>query len=146
MGKSRKKVDKTDKNHKSRFAYGEGRSGEDTKFIHGLIVICVLGLITLFVLLSIRKNQVETRDNMRKADLAKTAQTLEEYFKTHKEYLPTVELPKDPHKQLYYSYRVSEDGKSYSLFARLENSKDPEIVATDADCGARCNYQISNDQ
>ena len=69
MGKSRKKVDKTDKNHKSRFAYGEGRSGEDTKFIHGLIVICVLGLITLFVLLSIRKNQVETRDNMRKADL-----------------------------------------------------------------------------
>lgn len=116
---------------------------DDPVFIRWLVVTCVVGLIALGLLLNVRKNQVAQRDGMRKADLVKTAQILEKYFKNHKMYPQTVELPKDPAKQLYYSYKPSEDSRSYQLFARLENSKDTDVTATAADCGARCNYVIT---
>lgn len=117
--------------------------GGDSAFIQWLVVVCVVGVVALLGLLQVRKNQVAQRDLQRKADLARAAQSVGQYYADHKKYPQTVDLPKDPHKQLYYVYRISENGLRYRLFARLENSKDSEVVATDADCGARCNYEVT---
>lgn len=52
------------------------------------------------------------------------------------------QLPKDPDTLRAYQYYVSTDRKKYVLYAALENSNDPAIVADlGVDCGSSpCNY------
>lgn len=116
----------------------------DRLFTKWLVIICIVGVAALLILLQVRKDQVARRDAARKTDLAGVHNQLQEYYTSNKKYPVTVDLPQDLHKQLYYAYRISENGLGYRLFARLENSKDPDVVATDVDCGARCNYAITN--
>ncbi|MEK7521376.1 MAG: hypothetical protein AAB599_01060 [Patescibacteria group bacterium] len=117
---------------------------QDTRFIQGLIFICLLGILVLAFLWDVRVKQVAQRDTQRKADLMTVQEKIEEYYEQNKKFPQEFDFPKDPHKQLYYSYRVSKDGTKYELFARLENSKDTDVTGTDTDCGARCNFVITN--
>ena len=117
-------------------------SKNTTKILVGFIVA---GIIALFVLQNYRIEQLKKRDAQRKSDLAKIQQTLSDYYIKNHHYPLSVELPPDPYKQLYYVYQVSKDGKKYELFARLENIKDPNMVGgLDAECGAQCNYVVTN--
>ncbi len=55
-------------------------------------------------------------------------------------YMKTVTA--DPSSSYFYVYEVSSDGQKFRIFVYLENSQDPDIVATlTTDCGAQlCNF------
>jgi type II secretory pathway pseudopilin PulG len=66
--------------------------------------------------------------------------------------IPITKLPTDPQASQFYYYS-SADGKSYALYAALENGQDKDIVKKKTDstattwlisCGAaNCNYKIN---
>lgn len=61
-----------------------------------------------------------------------------------------IALPKDPAASQYYYYLSVNNGKSYRLYARIENSKDRDIIALSqpSNCGPNasygCNYGIAS--
>lgn len=56
-----------------------------------------------------------------------------------------IKLPADPSGYSYYY--VSTNGKSYQLYAHLENTKDAGLLGTityTTECGGECNYGVSS--
>lgn len=116
-----------------------------------LIVIAVIALLATVIFAgSIQSSFQKTRDSKRKQDLNKLTKTLEDYYNDNQEYPPAsdrpdgkiagiawgsgfgsyvAELPKDPlSPNSDYYYQVGSGGKFYVLYAKLENTGDPDIV------------------
>ncbi|MBI2590668.1 MAG: type II secretion system protein [Candidatus Blackburnbacteria bacterium] len=57
---------------------------------------------------------------------------------------PVPKDPKDP--GLSYFYKVSSDGSKFQLFARLENSNDPDVMSgLSSTCGSQpCNFGVTS--
>lgn len=57
------------------------------------------------------------------------------------------EIPADPSSKQYYRYRLpGGSNKSFQLFAKLENTKDKDIITTAYNCetGVKCNYAVTS--
>ncbi|MBI2590634.1 MAG: hypothetical protein HYW33_02005 [Candidatus Blackburnbacteria bacterium] len=113
-----------------------------------LLSLIVVGVVVVVVFENIRTSQVKNRDSVRKRDLVKVQNFLENYYTEHKSYPPANfqrELPKDPGSLLNYFYEVSTDRQKYHLLARIENTKDTEYTrGLEGDCRASCTYGITN--
>lgn len=107
------------------------------------IGLTLSGIIVLGLVLQVRNAQVLKRDSKRKQDLKNLQTQIGRYCGDFRRYPSDLSLPPDPYYPLHYFYKVSKDGSEYQLFARLENTKDKDIVwGLDANCGAMCNYVV----
>jgi len=147
-----------------------------------LIVIVIVGILATIGFGSFQSSQLKSRDASRKSDLRQIASALETYYNDHDQY-PTdssgsingcnggspctwgepfiddkgtvymIKLPFDPKENRNYYYS-SPDGRSYQIYAGLENDLDKDIpqsagVASEYDgllCGTEkvCNYGIAS--
>lgn len=118
---------------------------KEGKFTKIAIFLIIVGLAAAAVLWQVYNRQLIARDSRRKADLAAVQNRIETHKKDYGRYPEDTKLPPDPVAQLHYVYRLSKDGSGYQLFARLENTKDPEILpGLPADCGVSCNYGLAS--
>lgn len=138
-----------------------------------LVVIAIVGIISTIGLGSYRSSQAKSRDARRKSDLENIQKALEMYqndhgvyplthnfpswgseFKDQKNTIYMKELPKDPVENQNYFY-ISEDGTSYKLYAKLENTNDLCFRSNQTfcklegfngtNCGTgKCNYGVSS--
>jgi general secretion pathway protein G len=147
-----------------------------------LIVMIVIGILVTISIGSFSSAQQKGRDTKRKSDLKQISNSLDVYFNDKGSYplsssgrlqgcngdqncdwgdtfqdenstVYMVELPSDPRSNLEYRYESS-DGRSYQLYARLENTLDRDVPKTGSDepqiynglsCGdVDCNYGISS--
>lgn len=109
-----------------------------------LIAMAIIGILATVGLGSFRTAQMRGRDAERKSDLKQISNAIELYYQDYNRYpLATLitlgsELtdgkttymkivPGDPTGACPYIYKVSSTGKSYQLFARLENTQDKNI-------------------
>lgn len=139
-----------------------------------LVTITIIGILSSIGLGSFSSAQIKARDAERKSHLKQLKDAFEAYYNDHGKYpLPAdisiqwgesftdakgtvymVELPKDPAQGLEYTYAPAGDGRSFQLYARLENTRDinalkdennQPLVFTDLECGNKeCNYGISS--
>jgi general secretion pathway protein G len=147
-----------------------------------MIVIIIIGILATIGMGGFQSSQLKGRDAERKSDLKQIANSLETYYNDKGEYplssagkiagcnggnvcewgaqfsdendtVYMIALPEDPRSNLEYYYD-SPDGRSYQLYARLENTLDA-AVPTDVNdvaqvyattvCGAdACNYGIAS--
>jgi len=150
-----------------------------------LVVIAILGILSAIGVGAFTSSQMKSRDSHRKTDLKNITTALEVYYNDNFGYpvssagaikgcysdpafvdcvwggawtgksnvLYMAVLPVD--NTVYDYYYISADGKSYVLFARLENTKDPGVVLngsdpgeyTGTDCGnstTLCNYAVAS--
>jgi len=150
-----------------------------------LVVVAILGILSTIGLSSFHSSQMKSRDARRKVDLANIQKALEMHYNDHKKYpasdvngqivvdgagalvwgdksefkdstgtIYMKELPNDPAQNQIYYY-LSSDGKSYKLYAKLENTNDlcftsssncssGGFAGTDCGGGSRCNYGVSS--
>ena len=140
-----------------------------------LIVMAILGLLSTISLANFQTTRIKARDAQRKSDLSTIAKSLEAYANDHQAYPAsdtnhqivcqpptttcswgatftdgqstyTATLPADP-GGYSYEYVAAGDGSSFSLYAYLENTNDPSIVAItpSVSCGTQnCNYKITS--
>ncbi|HPT66314.1 MAG TPA: prepilin-type N-terminal cleavage/methylation domain-containing protein [Candidatus Woesebacteria bacterium] len=112
-----------------------------------LVVISIMGILTVISVASFTSAQIKARDSQRKSDLDQTAKALMLYygdtgtfpaegdfkfgyeedngFKIG-ETIYMRKTPKDPKDSSDYVYVYKTDGKSFNLFANLENKKDSQ--------------------
>jgi prepilin-type N-terminal cleavage/methylation domain-containing protein len=135
-----------------------------------LVAVAILGILATVGLGAFFSSQIKGRDAQRKSDLGQIQKALEMYLSDKGIYpaaadipwggswtdpagtgeLYMKEVPQDPHKpDTQYFYEVDPvDSSWYHLYAKLENAKDPQIVASGyagTDCGTGlCNYQVSS--
>jgi general secretion pathway protein G len=138
-----------------------------------LIVIAILGILSTMGVGNFTTSRIKARDLARKSDLATIAKSLEAYVNDHRGYplsdtngkivcladgticnwgspfvddqgtIYVAKLPDTSNGN--YSYKS--DGKTYTLYARLDNVNDPAIqtITPAVSCGAlSCNYKISS--
>jgi general secretion pathway protein G len=148
-----------------------------------LVVMVILGILAAISTTTFLASQQKGRDTRRKNDLKQISSSLEAYYNDHREYpdssstgeimgcngglacnwgdvfkddketIYMVKLPEDPRGNDYY-YERNSDGKSYQIYARLENTKDAAVNKDTSDnpqvysgttCGeTTCNYGISS--
>ncbi len=121
--------------------------------IEALVVIACLGiLVTAF--LTIFKPQLilaRARDARRKADLTRLGKVLGDYYNDHKSFPESLncgeslspylsQIPCDPKTRDSYGYKKT--GSSFQIYAKLENTADPEIARVG--CGSGCGPDGSN--
>lgn len=133
-----------------------------------LVVMAILGILATVGLGAFRTSQMKSRDAKRKADLGQIQRALEMYLNDkgsypetedlvwgeplrdplHPETIYIKELPQDPSGSQEYCYQQV-DSKTYRLYAKLENSQDPNCL--DIDCtpsrscgGGTYNYGVSS--
>lgn len=127
-----------------------------------LVVIAILAILSTLGVTNFTTARIKARDLSRKADLQTIAKSLEAYVNDHREYPPSDELvwgqpftdsngtiyaaklPIDPST---YNYSYSTTGNSFTLYAHLENTQDPNIITPTGDCGGTepsCNYKITS--
>lgn len=137
-----------------------------------MIVMVLLSILALIGIPSFQGSQRKSRDGKRKADLTQVAKSLEMYGNDFTNYPPSTggkivgcsgaacewgaafvngstvymqKLPKDPiGAQAYYYESVGSTRKAYRLWARLENTDDPDITTSTFNCGTagKCNYVL----
>jgi len=127
-----------------------------------LVVIAILGILATVGLTSFRTAQMRGRDAQRKSDLKQMSNAVELYYQDYKRYPLASALvagseftdgktsyfkkvPADPGSGQYV-YRVSATGNKYQLLARLENTRDKNIIAgITVSCGSQtCNFAITS--
>lgn len=112
-----------------------------------LVVMAILGILATVGLGAFRTSQMKSRDAKRKSDLGQIQRALEMYFNDKGTY-PTIplsswggelvdtdntetiymkELPSDPSGSPEYCYEPV-NSKTYKLYAKLENSQDPNCL------------------
>lgn len=140
-----------------------------------LIVIAIIGILTAVGLASFTSSQIKSRDVKRKTNLSQIAQSLELYNNDMGRYPSSssgkimgcgagainlcnwgtdafsntttgtvymIKLPADPGAYTYYYVST---GKTYQLYAYIENVKDGSIITTGYSCGSSdCNYGVSS--
>lgn len=123
-----------------------------------LVAIVILGILVTIGIASFSSSQKKARDAVRKHDLFEVQKALEMYQAdngfyplsdlswgyefnnpNHSETLYMKQLPKDPLAGQLYCYETSDDGDSYLLYAKLENSRDP-LAIYGASCGGSVDY------
>lgn len=147
-----------------------------------LVVGIIITLVVLFVKIFNPAQEVQKiRDSQRKEHLATIQKALSLYYQSFGIYPENTEeffiqvteegtvrrkpwgesfspflpvLPRDPlYPTRTYIYSVSDNGKSYVLYASLEYAKDPSLcnkglacpnVPKTASCGGVCNYGVSS--
>ncbi|MBI3379676.1 prepilin-type N-terminal cleavage/methylation domain-containing protein [Candidatus Gottesmanbacteria bacterium] len=141
-----------------------------------LIVIAIIAILaSIIILANVNSTFKKTRDSKRKQDLNKLARSLEDYYNDSQQYPPAnspangkiagspwgstfgkyvAELPKDPLSPgVDYYYQVGPNGIFFVLYARLENTSDPDIERvgckdgcgpTGADGNRIYNYLVSS--
>ncbi len=128
-----------------------------------LIAMAILGILATVGLGSFRTAQMRGRDAERKSDLKQISNALELYYSDYRQYPPadlpwgaefkdvkdTIYIkivPEDPSGVCPYVYKVSTSGKSYQLFARLENTEDKNInTGITVPCGtATYNFSVTS--
>lgn len=112
-----------------------------------LVVISIMGILTVISLASFTSAQIKARDAQRKSDLEQTAKALMLYysdtgtFPVESDFKfgyeedngfkigETIYMRKTPQDPKYpnYEYIYKTDGKSFNLFANLENTKDSQL-------------------
>jgi type II secretory pathway pseudopilin PulG len=142
----------------------------------------IIGILATIGFGSFSSSQQKSRDSERKSDLKQIGLALETYYNDVGTYplsdasgrvlgcngetactwgspfvddqgtMYMVELPSDPSSGAQYWY--TSDGESYQLFARLENTRDPDVLKNasgnpqeyaDLSCGEEaCNYGVSS--
>ena len=127
-------------------------------------MMVILGILMALAFGNFQTSQIKARDAQRKNDLGQIQKGLELYFNDYGQYpdldvaalsdgewkddkdtLYMKEFPSDPRFGDYY-YVLGSGGTSYQLYARLENTNDPEIAAYGGtDCGdENCNYGVAS--
>lgn len=147
-----------------------------------LVVMVIMGILASIGLGSFQSAQTKARDAKRKAELNQITKALEVYYNDKGHYplgagtiqgcvngavcvggaswqdengtIYMVELPQDPKAPSYAYNYISADGKSYQLYARLENNRDVSVpkdasnnpkIFSDIDCGvSKCNYGVAS--
>lgn len=145
-----------------------------------MVVMAIIGILAALSIVSFQSSQIKARDSERKSNLKQIGLALETYYNDKGQY-PTnsvdykmnacvseatcdwgdqwvdengtvymVEIPADRTGGLTYFYES--DGRSYQLYARLENDLDNEVPTSSGDpanygisCGDyNCNYGVSS--
>ena len=127
-----------------------------------LIVIAIAGIMASMVLIFISSYMPRARDSQRKSDLRRIVIALEDNYNDTGKYssgdmwgkiagipwgnswLPYMKkIPKDPLGSRFYFYETDKDPEGnyagkffYILYAKLENTKDPDIVKSG--CSPAC--------
>lgn len=133
--------------------------------IEVLVTITIVGMLTTLAMsTNFMKAFQRGHDSVRKQDLHKLSKILEDYYNDNSRYPPNTgsgaiygaawgspfstyskALPKDPlsPRQDYY-YTVTAEGDMYALYAKLEDSSDPEIANTGCltGCGPSAAYNF----
>lgn len=138
-------------------------------FIELLVVISIISVLSVIGTTNYQGIQSKARDSARKSNLNNLATALEIYFQKNGSYIdgtPGVQgdcasadtatfytgpnsiasymadtnVPNDPLTGERYCYISVGDGASFRLFAKLENSSDPDGVT----CGAIRYYSVSS--
>ncbi len=144
-----------------------------------LVVIAIIAILSTLGINNFMTSRIKGLDAARKSDLATIAKSLEAYANDHRLYpisdgsnkikckddgstcnwgasftdttgtIYTAKLPSDPAGHTY-AY-ISTDGKSYTLYAHLDNTQDPSIISPplspSIQCGSAtslCNYQLKS--
>jgi general secretion pathway protein G len=127
-----------------------------------IVAMAILAIITTALWGNFFSALYKGRDSRRKQDLESVTRALELYYHDNKAYptaLPSLgtpfvhptngaviymeKLPLDPASSGLYCY--NSDGKSYKLFANLENTEDPKVLLTPAQCDSHdFNYVITS--
>ena len=136
-----------------------GRQG--FTLIELLIAMAIMGILATVGLGSFRTAQMRGRDTERKSDLKQISNAIELYYQDYNRYPATFifsgeftdsktsymkVVHNDPTGACPYIYKVSSTGKSYQLFARLENTEDKNIdPAITIPCGSnKYNFSITS--
>ena len=147
-----------------------------------LVVIAILGILSTIGLGTFRSSQAKSRDSRRKSDLASIQKALEMYLNDYGVYPASTngeitltngvlswdsqsefidekgtiymkELPNDPAANQSYCYSTDSSGRSFQLYAKLENSQDINCLDDNLDniCDSRScagtdgyNYGVSS--
>lgn len=135
-----------------------------------LVAVAILGILATVGLGAFFSSQIKGRDAQRKSDLGQIQKALEMYLNDKGVYpaaanipwggswtdpagsgeLYMKEVPTDPKSGSggQYDYQAAPDFSWYNLYAKLENERDPQIVAggyAGTDCGTGlCNYKVSS--
>lgn len=133
-----------------------------------LVVIAILGVLSTIGLGTFRSSQAKSRDSRRKSDLANIQRALEMYLNDYGVYPSSTngeitlsngvlswdgqsefidekgtvymkELPDDPAVNQNYCYTADSFGRSFQLYAKLENIQDINCLDNDQDgiCDSR---------
>ncbi len=125
-----------------------------------IVSMAIIAILTVSLWGNFSTSLAKGRDSKRKQDLASIAKALELYYNDNKAYpspLPNwgsilshptrphviymQKLPADPSSPYVdYCYRTDVNAAYYQLYARLENSHDPERLASYVSCGMRSDY------
>jgi general secretion pathway protein G len=134
-----------------------------------LVVISIISVLVTVIAGGFRSSQARGRDVQRKSDLKQVANSLELYYSDYGKYPDSVPwgleftdgktvyfkvVPTDPSSSLSYYYRLVDPptNQKYQLFARLENTEDPDCLGGDCAnptvvyaCGTKnCNFSITS--
>ena len=120
-----------------------------------IVVLLGLGLVTFN---QFKLAEAKSRDIGRKNDLHEISKVIRLYYKDYKklpeeglinslwgkewldgDYIYMKNVPEEKWGQNQFCYRVLEDGKSFALFADLENKNDIDCKDGNFDCGGE-NY------
>ncbi len=141
-----------------------------------LVVIAIIGILSAIGINNFMTARIKAVDAQKKSDLQTISKSLEAYANDHQSYpmsdsngkiicqagnvicdwntaftdgtsTYTAKLPTDPNG---YAYIYSSTGKTYTLYAHLNNGQDPQInpsvIAQNRSCGSAtvCNYKITS--
>ena len=118
-----------------------------------IIVLVVIGVLSLVTYKQFSTAQAKSRDVQRKSDLNEFASIIRNYYADYKN-LPSEKLingvwgnsfidsgyvyadsvPKEKYGDKEYCYQIGEDGKTFKLFAQLENKNDPDCKKIEQLC------------
>lgn len=146
-----------------------------------LVVMVIIGILAVLGIGNFQSSQLKARDTSRKSDLRQISTALETYYNDYGTYplsqnglimgcsngiacswgqvfsddngtVYMVALPEDPRSN--YTYYYQSDGRSFQIYARLENDLDGDVplaasdvpgVYSGTDCGVgTCNFGISS--
>jgi type II secretion system protein G len=147
-----------------------------------LVVMVIIGILAVLGIGNFQSSQQKARDASRKSDLRQITTALETYFNDYGQYpvgidgqvggcneaqactwgetfvddkgtVYMVKLPIDPRSNLSYDYH-SLDGRSFQIYARLENVLDrdvpkdgndaPQVYGGTSCGGLNCNYGVAS--
>lgn len=158
----------------------KNKKQEGFTLIELMIVIVILGVLSMIGITAFTSSQVRSRDTKRKSDLGNLRKALEFYFNDYGKYplgdvsngqllgcnggqacnwggqfvddkgtTYMIRLPVEASGSRRYYY-VSSDGKSYKVYAWLENSQDQDLLTPSAstNCASsgtlECNYGVAS--